>query len=115
MRYDSSAKHNESSINPIRTGRDNGPANASIRSRTGQCHRYQEYERRPISVSGRILKNLEIEDPAGARRTNTVETVGRSAAIPGKGVAPSYKVPAKMIPIKPSQPSKPIRKLTSFR
>ncbi len=66
-----------------------GPYLAWAIVRTGQCHRYQLYERRPTARSGRVASRRPASGaPSGcpceaASRTAAVPSTGSSAALPG--------------------------------
>src|SRR5258707_12892325 len=83
------------------------PSNAGASSSTGQCHKYHEYEIRPIARIGdnpstRPHPCNGVAHPAPI--TSAAPTVGNSAAIPGYSVVALNWVQASRIRASPAHP-----------
>src|SRR5207302_6330270 len=83
------------------------PSNAGASTSTGQCHRYHEYEIRPIARipdTDRTRPHPCDGAPTPAPITSAAPSTGSSAAIPGYGVVEPNQVQASRIRASPSHP-----------
>src|SRR5690606_7578110 len=84
------------------------PNRAGARISTGQCHRYHEYDTRPIDRITGVDRNRPAPRSGVAQPamiTSAVPNTGSSAAVPGYGVASSTCVQVSAMSASPPQPT----------
>src|ERR1700751_2361570 len=88
-RYEADASPRASITRKQRMPNVGSGKSAAPRTRTGQCHRYQEYDNRPNSWNGQRLSMRTIAlffVLDAARKIAIVENTGSSAATPGNAI-----------------------------
>ncbi len=84
------------------------PNSAGASSSTGQCHRYHEYDSRPIERIAGFDKKCPTPKSGVAQPapiTNAVPSTGNNAVVPGYGVDPPTCVQVTTINARPPQPT----------